>query len=68
MCSSDLVIFRKEDTEDLREIGIIHKDALVSKLFRVSDIEDVRQIVKEQRQSKETEKETEKQEQKNHGR
>lgn len=65
---SYIVIFRKEDTEDLREIGIIHKDALVSKLFRVSDIEDVRQIVQEQRKDKEAEKETEKPKQKNHGR
>lgn len=65
---SYIVIFRKEDTEDLKEIGIIHKDALVSKLFRVSDIEDVRQIVQEQRKGKEAGKETEKQEQKNHGR
>ena len=65
---SYIVIFRKEYTENLREIGVISKDAPVSKLFRVSDIEDVKQIVREQRQAKEAQKESEKQKQKNQGR
>lgn len=65
---SYMVIFRKEDTENLREIGVIPENAPVSKLFRVSDIEDVKQIVREQRQAKEAQKETEKQKQKNQGR
>ena len=65
---SYIVIFRKEDTEDLKEVGVIHKEAVVSKLFRVSDIEDVKQVVEKQRQAREAEKEAEKQKQKNRGR
>lgn len=64
-----IVIFRKEDVKALKDAGVIDAASKpMSELFRASSIEDVRKIVREERQTKQATKENEKQNQKNHGR